>query len=93
MKTNERTSRRSFLKTASVFMAPAIVPASVFGQGNRPAPSERSVVAALRESDIVVLGVLSHGSHHGDGKVRVDGASWSILMIAKSFGKTIGEVP
>jgi predicted dehydrogenase len=62
MKMNERTSRRGFLKTASAFMAPAIVPASVLGQGNRPAPSERVVVGCIGlggQGDRDMMGLMS----------------------------------
>jgi len=47
-KAKKTISRRTFLKTASAAMAglgfPTIVPASVFGQGKRPAPSSRIVM-------------------------------------------------
>jgi predicted dehydrogenase len=62
MKMNERTSRRRFLKTASVLVAPAIVPASVFGQSNRPAPSERVVVGCIGlggQGDRDMMGLMS----------------------------------
>lgn len=47
MEAGQRTTRRHFLKTTSAMMAPAIVPAAVLGQDNRPAPSERIVVGCI----------------------------------------------
>jgi predicted dehydrogenase len=62
MTTAKPTTRRNFLKTASAVVVPAIVPASVFGQGNRPAPSERIVVGCIGlggQGDRDMIGLMS----------------------------------
>jgi len=62
MATARRTSRRSFLKTASALIAPSIVPASALGLGDRPAPSERVVVGCIGlggQGDRDMMGLMS----------------------------------
>lgn len=57
MKTEHRTSRRNFIKTAAAFAAfPTIIPASALGADGRPAPSNRTTCA--------VIGLGSRGSQH-----------------------------
>jgi len=68
MATEKRTTRRSFLKTASALMVPAIVPASALGRDNRPAPSERVIVGCIGlggQGDRDMMGLL------GDERVQV----------------------
>ena len=48
MNANSKTTRRSFLKTASAAIAaPTILPSSVFGNADRAAPSNRVVIGAI----------------------------------------------
>ena len=49
-----RSSRRNFLKTsaAATFVAPTILPATVFANEDRPAPSDRIVVGCIGTGDL-----------------------------------------
>jgi predicted dehydrogenase len=50
----KRSSRRNFLKAsaAATFVAPTIVPATAFANGDRPAPSDRVVVGCIGTGDL-----------------------------------------
>lgn len=47
MAATAQITRRGFMKAASAMCIPSIVPASVLGQGRRPAPSERITVGCI----------------------------------------------
>ena len=78
--------RRNFIKTVSALGAPTIIPASVFGQGDRPSPSNRVTVGVIglggmgngdmnglmSQDDVQVLAVCDVDAQHekGGGKGR-----------------------